>query len=119
MLNSGEGARLVGDRMEEAAGELHVPHIFEIEVVSALRRHAAHSLSPGRSAKLIKDLTSMSLTRYPHTALLRRIWEMRDNITAYDAAYVALAESLDAPLVTMDGRLARAAEAYTTVELFQ
>lgn len=61
----------------------------------------------------------MRLTRYPHTALLRRIWELRDNITAYDAAYVALAETLDAPLITLDAKLSQAPGIRAAVELFE
>ena len=94
--------------MQEAGGELHVPHVFEIEVLSALRRHARRSLSQERGAKLIEDLMTMKLTRYPHTALLWRIWELRDNLTAYDAAYVALAETLGTPLITLDAKLSQA-----------
>lgn len=119
MLNLGESARLVGDRMEEANGELHVPHIFEIEVLNALRRHTIRRLSQERSAKLIEDLKSMRLTRYPHNALLSRIWELKDNITAYDAAYVALAETLDAPLITLDAKLSQAPGIRATAELYQ
>lgn len=119
MLNLEENAQLIGDRMEEAGGELHVPHIFEIEVVSALRRHTIRGSSSERNAQLIEDLTTMRLIRYPHAPLLQRIWELRDNITAYDAAYVALAETLVAPLVTLDARLSRAPGIHATIELYQ
>ena len=119
MLNFGESARLVGNRMKEADGELHVPHIFEIEVLNALRRHMVRRPYPGRSANLIEDLTSMRLTRYPHTALLQRIWELKDNITTYDAAYVALAETLDIPLITLDAKLSKAPGIRATIELYQ
>lgn len=60
----------------------------------------------------------MRLTRYPHAPFWARIWQLRDNLTAYDAAYVALAEALDAPLITTDGRLARASGHRATVELY-
>ena len=118
MLNSGETARVVGDRMNSADGGIHVPHLFEIEVLSALRRHAVDGPSQERGVKFIEDLTSMRLTRYPHTALLPRVWELRNNITAYDAAYVALAETLDAPLVTLDARLARAPGIRAAIEVY-
>ena len=59
------------------------------------------------------------MTRYPHTALLHRIWELRYNLTTYDAAYIALAEALDAPLITVDGRLAQAPGHRATVELYR
>lgn len=105
--------------MGHANDDLHVPHLFEIEVMSVLRRYALGDiLSPERARLALARLSTMRLTRYPHTALLRRIWELRDNITAYDAAYVALAETLDAPLVTMDGRLARAPGIRAAVEVY-
>lgn len=59
------------------------------------------------------------MTRYPHASLLGRIWGLRENVTAYGAAYVALAEALDAPLITMDERLARAPGNYANVELYR
>lgn len=104
--------------MQEAGGGVHVPHIFEVEVLSALRRHSMRRPSPGRNASLIEDLTSMRLTRYPHTALLERMWELRDNLTTYDAAYVALAETLNAPLLTMDVKLSRAPGILAAVEVY-
>ncbi len=61
----------------------------------------------------------MTLARYPHTTLLPRIWELRQNVTAYDAAYIALAETLDAPLITTDAKLARASGIRTEVELYE
>ena len=119
LLNLGESAPRIRERMELADDDLHVPHLFEVEVLSALRRHATSGISEKRSAELLGDLTTMRITRYPHTALLARIWELRRNVSAYDAAYVALAETLNAPLVTMDARLARASGIRATVELFQ
>ncbi|MGB3681744.1 MAG: type II toxin-antitoxin system VapC family toxin [Rubrobacteraceae bacterium] len=119
LLNLGENARVIGDRMNGTDGEVHVPHLFEIEVLSALRRRMIGSPRPERSAQFVEDLTSMRLTRYPHTALLPRIWELRHNITTYDAAYVALAETLDAPLVTLDARLSQAPGIRAAVELYQ
>ena len=97
-----------------------MPHLFEIEVLSALRRHTmVHDLSEKRGSELLEDLASMRLNRYPHTALLRRMWELKENITIQDAAYIALAETLDAPLVTMDGRLARAPGIHAVVEVYK
>ena len=119
LLNMDATASAILDRMADSDEGLHVPHLFEIEVLSALRRHATSGISEKRSAELLEDLMTMRITRYPHTALLARIWELRNNVTAYDAAYVALAETLDAPLVTMDARLARATGIRATVELFQ
>ena len=67
--------------------------------------------------RIIVDLLELSLTRYPHDVLLFRVWELRDNLTAYDAAYVALAEALDAPLVTCDGKIASASGHHARVEV--
>ncbi len=120
LLNLGAGAVRVGERMDRADGEVHVPHLFEIEVLHVLRRRAlSGGISGERSARLLEDLIDMRLTRYPHTVLLPRIWQLRENLTAYDAAYVALAETLKAPLVTMDARLAQAPGIGAAVEVYR
>jgi predicted nucleic acid-binding protein len=76
-------------------------------VAQVLRRYAlAGELEVGRAREALEDLADLSLYRYPHDVLLPRIWELRRNVTAYDAAYIALAESLGAPLVTRDTALA-------------
>jgi predicted nucleic acid-binding protein len=119
LLNLGAGAPRIRERMVRADDGLHVPHLFEVEVMNVLRRYALdHRFSERRVAELLEDLTTMRLTRYPHTALLSRVWELRENLTAYDAAYVALAETLEAPLVTRDERLARVPGIRAAVELF-
>jgi predicted nucleic acid-binding protein len=102
----------------EDDGDIHAPHLIDVEVVSALRRLvAAGDSSPERAAEAIDDLLDLPLERYPEHILLPRIWELRDNFSAYDASYVALAEALgDAvPLLTADHRLARATDAHTSV----
>ena len=120
LLNLDERAPRIRSRMDQADDGLHVPHLFEVEVMSVLRRYAlGGALSPERSHLALYRLSTMRITRYPHTALLARVWELRRNVSAYDAAYVALAETLNAPLVTMDARLARASGIRATVELFQ
>ena len=89
------------------AAELHVPHLLDLEIVSALRGLCrADELPVDRAADALTDLSDLALTRYPHELLLSRIWELRHNLSAYDAAYVALAEALGAPLLTADVRLA-------------
>ena len=119
LLNLGVGARRIRERMEREDNSLHVPHLFEIEVIDALRHHALrHGISESRRLELLEDLTTMSISRYAHTAMLPRIWELRDNVSAYDASYIALAETLEAPLVTRDARLARAPGIRAEVEVY-
>lgn len=119
LLNLGTGATRIRERMRREDDGLHVPHLFEIEVLNALRHHALrHGISEGRGLELLEDLTTMSVSRYPHTAMLPRIWELRGNVSAYDAAYIALAETLEAPLVTRDARLARAPGIRAEVEVY-
>jgi predicted nucleic acid-binding protein len=88
---------------------LAAPELVDLEVVSVLRKQLAIGALDGRRAGLaLTDLADLPLRRAPHLPLLARCWELRDNFTVYDAAYVALAEVLDAPLVTADSRLGRA-----------
>jgi predicted nucleic acid-binding protein len=88
---------------------LTAPELVDLEVVSVLRKQLAIGALDGRRAGLaLTDLADLPLRRVPHLPLLARCWELRDNLTVYDAAYVALAEVLDAPLVTADSRLGRA-----------
>ena len=120
LLNLGTSALAIRERLEGSAEGPHVPHLFEMEVLSALRRYAlGRGLSEVRGSELLEDLASLRLNRYPHTALLRRMWELKENVTVQDAAYVALAETLDAPLVTMDAGLARAPGIRAAVEVYR
>lgn len=92
-----------------ASDEVHAPHLIDSEVAHALRRLANAGLVSGaQGIAALATLSRMGLTRYPGYLLHPRVWELRDNLSAYDATYVALAESLSAPLVTADARLARA-----------
>lgn len=119
LLNLGLEATRIRGRIAREDDGLHVPHLFEVEVFNALRHHALRQgLSARRGFELLEDLTTMSISRYPHTALLPRIWELRDNVSAYDAAYIALAETLEATLVTRDARLARAPGIRAEVEVY-
>jgi predicted nucleic acid-binding protein len=105
-------ARLVGERMS------HVPHLLDVEVTRALRR----LLLTGRLTELsarraLRDLAVMGLVRWPHRALLGRALALRDQLTAYDAVYVAMAEATGATLLTRDARLARAVGHRARIEL--
>jgi predicted nucleic acid-binding protein len=100
-----------GDRLREllSCDELVAPEVIDLEVVSMLRRFArAGRLDARRSVQALADLGAFPLRRVPHLPLLGRVWELRDNLSAYDACYVALAEALGAALLTLDGRLTRA-----------
>lgn len=99
--------------------EIHAPFLLEVETLQALRRFArSDRLSEDRAAYARDDLDAMALVLYPHRPLMERIWDLRHAVTAYDACYVALAEALDAPLVTCDARLARAPGNDAKIELF-
>jgi predicted nucleic acid-binding protein len=97
---------------------LHAPHLVDVEVTHALRRYAAAGdIDRERGSAALADLADFPVRRYPHTVLLPRVWELRSNFTAYDAVYVALAEALDASLLTRDHRLAAAAKRHVGVKL--
>jgi len=103
-LGSRVEARLFRDR-----DELHSPHLADVEVTQGLRRLVrTGEVSPGRAAEAIADLADLDLHRHPHLDLLTRAWTLRDKVTAYDAMYIALAEALDASIVTCDAPLAKA-----------
>lgn len=103
LLNDGPARRLL------AAEAIHVPHLVDAEVVSVLRRQAATGLLKSEHARQALDVWGrLGLIRYAAAPLLKRVWELRNAVTAYDAMYVALAENLDCALVTADARLAGA-----------
>lgn len=117
LLNSPAAAG-VADRIFAPGETLHAPHLLDLEIAQVLRRYAASGqLDRERGFQALEDLADFPLTRYPHFLLLPRIWQLRHNATAYDAAYLALAEALDAPLLTRDRALARAAGHRARVEL--
>lgn len=100
-----------GDRFRaRLRGEvLAAPEVLDLEVTSVLRRFTANGTMPARRAELaLQDLVDLPVRRSPHRPLLHRIWQLRHTVTSYDAAYVALAETLGVPLLTADARLGRA-----------
>lgn len=105
-------------RLFQPAETLHAPHLIDLEVAQVLRRYAASKqVGATRCRTALSDWLAFPVSRYPHDALLPRIWQLRGNLTAYDAAYVALAEALASPLLTRDVRLASAPGHHAKVEL--
>jgi predicted nucleic acid-binding protein len=101
-------------------GDLHAPHLIDVEILHALRRMTMRGeISDDRAADARSDFADTAIVRYPHEPLSDRMWELRQNLTAYDAAFVALAESLAVPLITCDGRLASANDHRAQIELFE
>lgn len=97
---------------------LHAPHLLDVEVAQVIRRYAAiGDIDGDRGRAALTDLADFPIQRYPHVVLLPRMWVLRHNLTAYDASYVALAEALDAVLLTRDKRLAAAAGHRARIEL--
>lgn len=87
---------------------LSAPHLLDLEVAQVLRRHDRRGvLDASRGEGALRDFLDLRIERYPHHLFLGRIWSLRENATAYDAAYLALAEALDAPLLTTDRKLAQ------------
>ncbi len=112
-------AERIAQRISGTGEAMHAPYLLDIEVAHALRRYALRgALSPARGAEALIDVADLRLRRYPHVPLLPRIWELRGNLSAFDAAYVALAEALDAPLVTSDAALGRAPGHNARIEVF-
>ena len=99
--------------------ELAAPHLADLEVTSVLRRSvAAGSVTVQRAYQALEDLSDLDIERVGHTSLLRRVWELRGNYTAYDASYVALAELFQAPLLSCDARMAGGSGARCVFEVF-
>ena len=106
-------SRLRGER-------LTVPELADLEVASVLRRQRKAGTLDARRARLaLDDLAALPARRAPHRPLLPRCWELRDNLTIYDAAYVALAEAMNTTLLTGDQKLARAPGPHCPIEIFQ
>jgi predicted nucleic acid-binding protein len=104
LLNDGPARRAL------AADQLHTPHLVDVEVASGLRRQVTAGRLSARAAwTTLNAWRRLAVTRYGLHGVLERIWQLRENVSPYDAGYVALAEVLDCSLITADGRLARAA----------
>ena len=108
LLNTPLGER-VGDRLAAGRTSLHAPQLLDVEVLHVLRRLCLGKVvSERRAAQALADLAELPVIRYSHEELIWRAWTLRATLTAYDAMYVALAEALEAAVVTCDGRLGRA-----------
>jgi predicted nucleic acid-binding protein len=122
LLGRATGAAVAG-HLRDHGFDLHAPHLIDVEVLSALRRLvAAGETSADRAGEAVEDFLDLPIARYAHLVLAPRIWELRENLSAYDATYVALAEALadgGAPLLTADARLARAAKEHTDVPVME
>jgi predicted nucleic acid-binding protein len=119
ILLEGRSSEALRQRVAGETGELHAPHLIDLEVAQVLRRFlAGGEIDELRAGIAFADLADLRLERHSHEPLLPRVWSLRKNLTAYDAAYVALAESLNATLVTSDAALARAPGVAAKVEVY-
>jgi predicted nucleic acid-binding protein len=97
---------------------LHAPHLLDVEVASALRRlEQRGAIDTARAGEGLRLLGDLDVERSPHEGLLQRAWQLRHNLTLYDGIYLALAEALEAPLLTCDTRLARQEKHHAQVEV--
>ncbi len=117
LMASPAGAGAMG-RLVTAQAVLHAPELLDVEVLHVLRRaRSRDQLTPQRAEQALRLLESLPITRHAHGALRRRCWQLRANLSAYDATYVALAEGLGAVLMTRDERLARAPGLAAVIEV--
>jgi predicted nucleic acid-binding protein len=118
LIKSSAGMK-VDRRLFSPPVTLHVPHLLDVEIAQVLRRYVRERIiTASRGEEALQDLHDLPLNRYPHhDILMPRVWELRAVLTAYDAVYVALAELLDAPLVTCDRKIALASGHRAAVEV--
>jgi predicted nucleic acid-binding protein len=114
----GERSEAVSERLMDAKTALWAPHLADAEVGHVLRRaELAGEISQTRARAALADLRDLPLRRAPHVSLLERAWALRANLSFYDGLYVALAEALELPLLTLDARLQRAAGTRARIEV--
>lgn len=117
LLNTPAGDR-ISSRLEDETEVIHAPHLIDIEIAQVLRRHVLHGLlEDARVGRALDRWRDLDIERYAHAPLLDRVWQLRHNVSAYDAVYVALAEALSTALVTGDERLLRAPGLRARIEL--
>ncbi len=110
LLRRGPGDQRLVELVLGPGASVHAPDLVNAELLHVVRKHArSGEVTPERSDEMREDFADLPIQRYPTWPLIERAWALRDNLTAYDAMYVALAEALDATLVTADYALARAA----------
>ncbi len=110
LLLNRPAAVAVRNRLFRTAETLHAPHLIDVEVLQVLRRYnASREMTDERAAEALRNHRALRIERYPHEIVIESIWHLRSNVTAYDAAYIALAELLACSMITADRRLARAA----------
>jgi predicted nucleic acid-binding protein len=113
-----EKGSLIEAQIFARANGLHAPHLLDVEATQAFRRYVRErTVTELRAQEALQDLTELRLVRHPHAFLLHRAWELRHHLTAYDAVYVALAEALDAPLLTCDAKIAAAPGHHASVKV--
>ncbi len=117
LLNTARGRRL-GARLSDDAEVVHAPHLIDIEIAHVFRRYVLDgTIAEARAVRALGHWRSLEVEKYPHEPFLDRIWDLRNNVSAYDAVYVALAETLGESLVTGDRRLAGSPGLNVQVEL--
>lgn len=113
-------AEPIASRALDAEERLHAPHLLDIEIAQALRRLVKlKDLTASRAKLALDDYAALFIKRYAHVEFLKRIWQLRDAVTAYDGAYIALSEALNAPLLTCDRKLGRSHGHHAKIEVIE
>jgi predicted nucleic acid-binding protein len=117
LLRTDRGLRVEAEIFSRA-NTLHAPHLLDVEIAHALRRYTRdREVTEARAQELLETFAGLRIMRHRHVSLLTRLWELRHNLTAYDAIYIALAEALNAPFLTCDAKIAAAPGHHATVQL--